>query len=98
MNEKIKADNIELKNEASNIIHFLNKQIDAFTSIKKIIENIQWADSKYDNLIICMNDIGSSISNLIQELTNGRDVYILSELMVLLDQYIDLASDFPKIE
>ena len=98
MYETIKADTAQLKNEEYAITRFLKEQINAFTNIKKIIERVQWADSRYDELIVSMNEIGVAISNLIQVLTNGRDVYILSELTVLLNQYTNLANSFPTVE
>lgn len=98
MYETIKADTAQLRNEQEAIIRFFKEQIDAFANMKKTIEKVQWADSKYDELIVCMNGIGAAISNLIQVLTNGRDVYILSEFMNLLDQYTNLANSFPTVE
>lgn len=97
MYETIKADTVQLKNEEAVVIRFLKEQINAFSSIKKTIENVQWADAKYDELIICMNVIGAEISDLIQMLTNGRDVYVLSELTVLIDQYTKLENSFPRL-
>lgn len=87
----------QLEMEKSEVIHFFKKQIDAFNNIKKEIERVQWNDSKYDELINAMNLIGSSLSQGIQTLTNGSEVYVIDELIPLVNEYKAKSREFPKL-
>ena len=78
-----------LENEKELVISFYKKQIEAFHSIKKASEKIQWNDENYDKYIACMNEIGRALSCAIQVLTNGDDVYIIDELLPLINEYIE---------
>ncbi len=96
MYETVKADIVSLENERKEVIFFFRRQVEAFENLKKTIDRVEWADSRYDDLVICLNQIGAVISDTLQRLTNGRDVYVLDELTVLLAQYVALANAFPQ--
>ena len=87
----------DVENEKLAILSFYKKQIEAFRNLKKEIEKVQWDDANYDAFVVSMNAIGASLAKIIQTLSNGRDVYIISELLLLSQEYMSLAKKFPKI-
>ena len=87
----------DLEREQMAIISFYKKQIEAFRMIKKESEKVQWADANYDMFVNSMNEIGRALSKMIQTLSNGRDVYIISELISLAREYVENERSFPKI-
>lgn len=86
-----------LENEKQNVIMFYKKQIEAFRNIKKEAEKVQWADSNYDDFVSSMNIIGSALSQMLQAITNGTDVYIISDVLPLAREYLENERKFPKI-
>ena len=87
----------DLEMEKNEVIRFFKKQIDTFKTLKKEIEKVQWNDTKYDELVSAMNEIGTALSQGIQVLTNGSKVYIVDDLLPLVGEYKSLARQFPKI-
>ena len=87
----------QLEMEKSEVIRFFKKQIELFRNLKKEIERVQWNDQRYDELIIAINEIGMALSQGIQMLTNGNQVYAIDELLPLVEEYRALARQFPKI-
>ena len=92
-----KLDINAVETEGQQIIAFYKKQLDTFYSMKKEIEKVQWSDSNYDRLVESMNTIGHEICKIIQTLTNGNDVYVISDLLPLAREYTQNASKFPKL-
>lgn len=86
-----------LEGESVAVIRFFKKQLDSFGYIKKEIERVQWSDIKYDELVDCMNEIGSVLSEIFQVITNGTDVYVISELVLLAQKYLENENKFPII-
>lgn len=91
----IDINDLELEKRA--IINFYKRQIEAFRLIKKEVEKVEWSDANYDEFVNCMNVVGSSLAKIIQSLSNGTDVYLISELLVLANEYVELEKKFPKI-
>ena len=92
---KIDIDSVE--NEMQGVIAFYKKQIEAFRQIRKQIETVQWSDANYDRLIVSMNTIGKELCNIIQHLSNGNDVYVISEILPLAKEYLSNQTKFPRI-
>ena len=86
-----------LEAEKQQVIRFYKKQVEAFRAIKKEAEKAEWADSKYDEFVDSMNLIGSTLSSLFQTITNGSDVYVISKLITLADEYLENERKFPRI-
>lgn len=86
-----------LENEKQEIIRFYKKQVEAFRYLKKEIDNTQWYDANYDMLVTSMNEIGRALSNMLQTITNGHDVHIISEMIPLAQAYVENERKFPKI-
>jgi len=86
-----------LEGERMAVIDFYKKQLEAYRHIKREIEKVQWADANYDALVSSMNLIGSALSNAISTLSNGSDVYVVDELMVLGRRYLENERKFPRI-
>ena len=93
----IKIDINALECEKQEIIQIYKRQVEAFRYIKKEAEKVQWADSKYDEFVNSMNEIGSILSRILGEITNGTDVYVISQLLPLARTYLDNERMFPKI-
>lgn len=93
----IKIDVNALEQEKQSIIMFYKKQIEAFRHIKKEAEKVQWADSNYDSFVDSMNIIGEALSTILQSITNGSDVYVISDVLPLAREYLDNERRFPKI-
>ena len=93
----IKVDIDSLKKEEREIFNFFKKQISEFQEIKKACEKVEWNDELYDSFIESMNIIGKTISQIIQCLTNGRDVYLISEFIPYLNNYLETAKKFPRV-
>ncbi len=87
----------DMENEKFAVISFYKKQVEAFRYIKKEIEKAQWADAKYDELVESLNEIGKTLANVFQTLTNGDDVYIISELSFLAGDYLENERYFPRM-
>ena len=64
---------------------------------KKEAENVEWSDIKYDEFVETMNSIGSTLSRLFQTITNGSDVYVISELLPIAREYLQNERKFPNI-
>ncbi len=86
-----------LESEKQTVIMFYKKQVEAFRTIKREAERVEWADSKYDEFVDSMNLIGSALSTLLQTITNGSDVYVISDLLPLAREYLENERKFPKI-
>ncbi|MBO5357357.1 MAG: hypothetical protein J6A53_00360 [Clostridia bacterium] len=86
-----------LESEKQTVIMFYKKQVEAFRAIKREAERVEWADSKYDEFVDSMNLIGSTLSTLLQTITNGSDVYVISDLLPLAREYLENERKFPKI-
>ena len=87
----------DLENEKQAVLMFYKKQIEAFRRIKKQAEDAEWADAKYDEFVESMNLIGETLSELFQTITNGSDVYIISDLLSLAYKYLENEKKFPRI-
>lgn len=86
-----------LESEKQAVISFYKKQIEAFRYIKKEAERVQWADSKYDEFVSSVNSIAEALSRMLQEITNGSDVYVISELLPLARDYLENEKRFPRM-
>jgi len=86
-----------LENEKQAVIMFYKKQVEAFRSVKRDAEKVEWADSRYDEFVESMNSIGSALSALLQTITNGSDVYVISELLPLAREYLENERKFPRL-
>ena len=84
----IKIDINSLESEKQSVIMFYKKQIEAFRNIKKEAEKVQWADSNYDDFVSSMNLIGGALSQMLQAITNGTDVYVISDVLPLAREYL----------
>ena len=93
----IKADIDSLKKEEREIFNFFKKQVSEFQEIKKICEKVEWDDELYNEFINSMNIIGKSLSQVIQTLTNNREVYLISEFIPYLNEYLEVAKKFPRV-
>lgn len=90
---RIEMSGIESEKQA--LVVVFKRQLDAFHGIKKELEKVQWADSNYDALIDSMNDIGRTLSSTLQTLTNGYDIYVISNLVLLANEYLKFENKFP---
>ena len=95
--EEVEININALESEKQSVIMFYKKQIEAFRSIKREAEKVQWADSNYDDFVSSMNIIGSALSQMLQAITNGTDVYVISDILPLAREYLDNERKFPKI-
>ena len=73
------------------------KQVEAFRRIKKEAEKVQWADANYDEFVTTMNIIGQALCNILGTISNGTDVYVISELLPLARAYLENERKFPRI-
>ncbi len=92
--------NIEIdaiENEKQSVIMFYKKQVESFRAIKKEAEKVEWSDSNYDRFVESMNEIGTALSALLQTITNGIDVYVISEILPLAREYLENERKFPRI-
>ena len=87
----------DLESEKQTVILFYKKQVEAFRAIKKEAENVEWSDIKYDEFVETMNSIGSTLSKIFQTITNGSDVYVISELLPIAREYLQNERKFPNI-
>ena len=86
-----------LESEKQEIIYIYKKQLEAFRYIKKEIERVQWSDANYDRLVESMNMIGRELCKALQAITNGNDVYVISDLLPLAREYKENGRRFPKL-
>jgi len=86
-----------MENEKNAVIFTYKRQLNAFHHIKKEIEKIQWEDANYDALIEQMNAIGKELAKALQLITNGDDVYAISDVIPLATKYLQHAEKFPQI-
>lgn len=93
----IKVNINNLIKEEREILAFFKKQISEFQEVKVACEKVEWNDELYNQFIQTMNVIGQSLSQIIQCLTNGRDVFLITEFIPYLNQYLEVAKKFPKI-
>ena len=93
----IKVNINNLIKEEREILAFFKKQISEFQEVKAACEKVEWNDELYNQFIQTMNVIGQSLSRIIQCLTNGRDVFLITEFIPYLNQYLEVAKKFPKI-
>ena len=93
----IKIDIESLEREKIAILAFYKKQIEAYRILRQECEKVQWSDQNYDRFVESMNIIGNNLSKIIQSLSDGRDVYMISELLDLVNKYTECAKAFPKI-
>ncbi|MBP3321517.1 MAG: hypothetical protein J6M12_04115 [Clostridia bacterium] len=97
MNNRITIDVIDLENEKELAIRYYKKQLEAFHSLKKEIERVNWSDARYDALVNCMNDIGLTLTETLGKISNGYDVYAISDTLPLAYEYLENAKRFPII-
>lgn len=95
--DTVKIDLNMLESEKQDVIRIYKRQLDAFHHIKKELENVQWDDEHYDQLINSINIIGQALSSTLQSLTNGNNVYMISDLISVAEQYLDFAKKFPRL-
>lgn len=93
----IKVDLKALEREKAAVRAFHKKQVEAFVEIKKEAEKAQWADDKFDEFVQCMNSISSTLAATLQTLSNGRDVYMIDELTLAAEEYLEFERRFPII-
>ena len=93
----IRIDVNSLEQEKQAVIMFYKKQIEAFRHMKREAEKVEWADSKYDEFVSSMNLIGDALCKILNTITNGTDVYVISELVPLARRYLENERRFPKI-
>lgn len=93
----IEIDINALEGEKQTVIMFYKKQIEAFRHIKKEAEKVEWADSNYDEFVSSMNLIGDALCKMLNTITNGTDVYVISDIVPLARKYLENERRFPKI-
>lgn len=93
----VKVDLDNLKREEREILVFFKKQVEEFQELKKICEKVEWNDALYNQFIDSMNAIGKALSTIIQTITNGKDVYLITEFMPYLQNFLEMAKSFPLI-
>ncbi len=93
----IEIDVNALESEKQAVIMFYKKQVEAFRNVKKEAEKVQWADANYDAFVSSMNEIGDALRKILGSITNGNDVYVISELLPLTREYLENERKFPKI-
>ena len=86
-----------LEMEKQEVISYYKKQVEAFRRIKKEAERVQWADANYDEFVTTMNIIGQALSSILGTISNGTDVYVISELLPLARAYLENERKFPRI-
>lgn len=91
----VKIDIKELENEKQAIISVYKKQLESLRYLKKEIETVQWADIHYDQLVDDMNKTIPKLCDALQILTNGKDVYVIDELIDLANDYLNCGKKFP---
>ena len=96
MSETVCLNLSDLESDKYAVIDFYKRQIEAFRYMKKEIERVPWADAKYDQLVDAMNAIGYALSEAIQRISNGSEVYAISDLIPLANEYLSIASKFPR--
>ena len=93
----VKADIEKLKEEERECLAFFKKQLEEFHDLKKACEKVEWNDELYNQFVVSMNVIGKALSTMIQTLTNGRDVFLITEFIPYLNDYLEMAKKFPII-
>ena len=83
----------DLEYEAMTVVKFYEKQQEAFRVIKKAAENVQWADANYDAFVDSMNIIGMELSKI----TDGDEVYMITELLQRGKDYLENEKMFPLL-
>ncbi|MBQ8408363.1 MAG: hypothetical protein IJY39_05805 [Clostridia bacterium] len=94
----VKIEMNALEAEKHTVISVYKRQLEAFRYIKKELEGVQWSDANYDRLIDSINAIGQALSATLQALTNGDDVFVISELIPLAEEYLEHEKRFPRIK
>ena len=94
MSEWVKLNKPDMIAEKNAVIEVFKKNTEAFSYLKKQIENVRWADPRYDELINRMNETVKILCDALETLTNGRDVFAISELEPLIDEYTRLKNKF----
>ena len=97
MSETVRIEINDLENERQAVIAFYKRQIEAFHSIKTAMEKVQWADANYDRAVDALNAIGYALSEILQSISNGNDVFVISELIPLAEEYLANERKFPRI-
>ena len=93
---KLNLDALEIERHA--VIAVYNNQLEAFRSLKKEMERVKWADDRYDRAVDSLNEIGKALASALQSLTNGHDVYVISDMIPLANKYVDNARYFPRLK
>ena len=93
----LKIDVNALESEKQTVIAFYKKQVEAFRNIKKEAEGVQWADANYDEFVSSMNIIGGALSKILHTISNGSDVYAISDILPLAREYLENERKFPRI-
>ncbi len=94
-NNIVKIELNALENEKQALIAVFKRQLEAFRRIRKELEKVTWADARYDALIDSLNAIGHVLSSTFQTLTNGRDTYVISDLIPWATEYLNFERKFP---
>ncbi len=95
--DTVKIDMNALEAEKHTVIWVYKRQLEAFRYIKKELERVQWADEHYDQLIESINIISQTLSSTLQSLTNGDDVYVISDLILMAEKYLEYEKKFPRL-
>ena len=93
----IKIEMGALESEKMAVNSFYKKQLEAFRDIKKDAEKVQWDDDNYDAFVNSMNSIGSALSAMLQTISNGDEVYVISQLKQAAEEYLQYERKFPMI-
>ena len=93
----VKATIEDLIREEREWFTFLKKQINEFCDIKRACENVAWDDELYNQFVVSMNEIGKALSTIIQTMTNGRDVFLITEFIPFLNDYLETGKEFPIV-
>lgn len=91
----VKIDLNELENEKQVVIYIYKKQLTLLQSLKKDVEKVEWSDINYDRTVDALNNIIEELCNGVQILSNGKNVYIIDELIELANDYIKCGKNFP---
>lgn len=91
----INADVNKLKAEEREVIQFFKNQIKTLTELKRACEKVQWNDQLYDSFVLTITEINRTFVDMLQTLTNGTDVYLISEFIPYLKEYLKFAKKFP---
>lgn len=97
MIEDIKLNISTVETEKTEIIKIYKTLLDDYRQIKRYVERANWNDEKYYYLVESLNTIGKALSNALNTLTNGNDVYIIDDLIFWTDKYLENKNNFPQI-